>query len=238
MAMASEDGEDPEEEDDFDDDEDDDVEPPRPAPVGLNRKDLAPLILRRFCAGWNVWQIYRWLKKKNIADAVTGKFLSPRQIGGYRMLLKRRKHRPEAPPAEPLPPAAPPPQPPVERDPACILRHLKRIVQFAANGDDPVLKTRALFKVGDEEDRKNALFLTIVGLHRLMEAARCVLRKYGELSEYAVYIMACDSPEGRAWITKMFSEIGLQARITDTKITNDEAEKMLETMESRIGFRI
>jgi hypothetical protein len=228
-----------EDEEDIDDFDDDEEEPSRPSPVMLSRKDLTLLITGKFSDGWDTFGIHKWLTGKNLADERTGVFLTLRQIAGIRALLRHQKRRCATLPPKPQPPAEPQPQrPPVERDPASILRHLKRLVQFAANGDDPVLKARAIFKVCDEEDKKASLFQTMIGLHRLIEVARCVLREHSELSEYAVYIMAGDSSECRSWITKMFNEIELQARRTDIKVTEEEAAEMLETMESRIGFRV
>jgi len=231
-----------EEADDEDDDEEED-EPVRPAPVKLSRKDLAPLIVRRFAIGWNAFQIHKWLKKMNIADAETGEFLAPRQIGGFRSLLRQRRRHPKTPPPDPpqAPPVAPPvaPRPINTGDSAITLRFIARFAKATAANDDPVLKMRALFHVGDEEDRKGCLFTSRIGRERLMRAARRLIQEHEELRrDFGVYVLACESPDGRAWMDKALLELEIQAKLAGIRLEGEEAEEMLDDFETNLGFHI
>ena len=235
--MAGEDEE--EDEDDEDDDEDDDDEEPvRPArPVRhphtlLNKGDLASLIVRRFSAGWTSMAIFRWLRRKNIASAETKEFLSIKHISGFKSLMSPQK------PLEAVQPEVPAAPNITDEERASIPRVIKRFASFAAAGDDPILKTRALFRIGDEEDRKQGLFLAIIGRERLISAARRLIQEYKELGEYNLYVLACDSPDGRVWIDTSFEEIMLQARLSSLLLKKEEGGAMLDKLEARLGFPI
>jgi hypothetical protein len=151
--------------------------------------------------------------------------------------------KPPAPAPQPAaPPQAPSPQPagpaisPEER--AAILHNLKRLANFIAAKDDPVLKTQALFKAGDGDDRKQGLFLAIVGRERLLKAARRLIQEHKELVDFQNYVELCDSVDGRAWIDTSFMELMKQAKLNGILLKKEEAATMLDKVEARLGFPI
>lgn len=151
--------------------------------------------------------------------------------------------KPQAPAPQPAaPPPAPAPQPagpaisPEER--AAILHNLKRLANFIAAKDDPVLKTQALFKAGDGDDRKQGLFLAIVGRERLLKAARRLIQEHKELVDFQNYVELCDSVDGRAWIDTSFMELMKQAKLNGILLKKEEAATMLDKVEARLGFPI
>jgi len=125
---------------------------------------------------------------------------------------------------------------PAER--AGILENLKRLSNFIVNKDDPVTKTQALYKAGDDNDRKNALLLAIIGRERLLVAAKRLIQEVPDLGEFLQYVELCDSVEGRKWIDQSFDEIKGQSRLMGVTLKREEAAKLLEKVEQKLGFRI
>ena len=176
--------------------------------------------------------------------------IARRTVGG-----KKPPQRP--PPAQPTPqpakPAAPAPKPvaptpvqapqpagpsitPEER--AAILHNLKRLANFIAAKDDPLLKTQALFKVGDVDDRKQGLFLAIVGRERLLAAGQRLIKEHPELADFQHYVELCDSADGRLWIDTSFEEVKRQAKLSGIMLKKEEAAEFLDKVEARLGFQI
>jgi hypothetical protein len=239
--MAGEDEEDDEDdEDEDDDDEDDDGDDEEEEPVRpvhrphtlLDNGDLAALIIRRFSHGWTSMAIFRWLRRKNIASAETKEYLSIRHIGGFKSLMRRRV------PSVAVQPETPAPQGIADEERASVLRYLKRLANFIAAKDDPIIKTRALFSIGDSDDRKQGLLLAIIGRERLINAARRLIQEYKGLGEYNLYVLACDSPDGRVWIDTSFDEVKLQAQLSSLLLKKEEAGALLDKLEARMGFPI
>jgi hypothetical protein len=121
---------------------------------------------------------------------------------------------------------------------AGLLRNLKRLANFISNKDDPILKTQALFKGGDDDDRKNGVFLAIVGCEKLLTAAHRLIKEHPELSEFQHYVDLCDSADGRAWIDRSLTEMKTQAKLMGVLLKAKEANEMLDIMEARLGFPI
>jgi hypothetical protein len=180
--------------------------------------------------------------------------IARRAVGG-----KKPPQRP--PPAQPTPqptpqaakPAAPAPTPvaptpaqapqpagpsitPDER--AAILHNLKRLANFIAAKDEPILKTQALFKVGDIDDRKHGLFLAIVGRERLLAAGMRLIKEHPELADFQHYVELCDSADGRVWIDTSFEEVKRQAKLSGIMLKKEEAAELLDKVEARLGFQI
>ena len=152
------------------------------------------------------------------------------------------------------PPAATPPQvrplePPVQigadggvmtvTERASLLRDLKKLANFITNKDDPVLKTQALFKLGDDGDKKQTLFLAIVGRDLLLASARRMVQEHPtELSMFQNYIELCDSVDGHAWLDKCFEEIKALSKQYGVLLKREEAASMLAKMEAKLGFAV
>jgi len=119
-----------------------------------------------------------------------------------------------------------------------LLRNLRRLANFIANKDDPVLKSQVLFKGGDDDDRKNGVFLSIIGRQKILAAAQRLLKEHPELSEFQHYVDLCDSADGRAYIDTMMKELQNQAKLMGVYLKKEEAAEMLAQMEARLGFAI
>jgi hypothetical protein len=168
-----------------------------------------------------------------------------------RRLVKKGSPAKPQPPAQPTPqpaqqPTAPTPTPanppagqpvtPAERE--SILRNLKKLANFVAAKDDPVLKTQALFKAGDNDDRKTGLFLAIIGREKLLASAHRLIKEHPELAEFQNYVDVCDSADGQAWIDTSFEEIKKQSKLSGLLFKREEAAEMLSKVEARLGFAI
>jgi hypothetical protein len=121
---------------------------------------------------------------------------------------------------------------------ANLLRNLRRLANFISNKDDPVLKAQVLFKGGDDDDRKNGVFLSIIGRQKILAAAQRLLKEHPELSEFQHYVDLCDSVDGRVYIDTMLKELQNQAKLMGVYLKKEEAAEMLATMEARLGFVI
>jgi len=121
---------------------------------------------------------------------------------------------------------------------AAILRNLKRLANFVSNKDNPILKTQALFKAGDTEDKKGGLLMAIIGTDRLIAAAKRLIAEHPDLKEFAPYVELCDSVDGKAWINASFEEIKNQSRLLGLTLKREEAKTLLDDVEAKLGFEI
>jgi hypothetical protein len=157
---------------------------------------------------------------------------------------RQRQERKELAEAMTMPTALPPPgahngvqamlASPEETMPD-VLKNVKRLANFIADKDDPVVKADALWKIGNTDDRKQVVFMVLLGPDRIFYLADRMITKY---PEYQKYYDICTSTDGQAWIGALLEEFAKLARDSQFKLTRAEVEKMMTDTENKLGFKI
>ena len=162
----------------------------------------------------------------------------------------------QQPPPQPPPAALPAPQSPQDEalaamqqaPPAVSLNpqftpqeidqldgHLHKLCNYIQNDDDPTVKSKMIWGLCDEEEKKSLLFAGVMGRDRLYRIARMLADHFPNFGSYWGILQ---EPHAREWVHDALETFKLCSMEEGFRPPKEEYAKMLATVSQKLGVEV